>query len=92
MERGSHKQGSLMKNANVETSVHRHSNKKVKKYFGPIRVREGEREREGAGHVARMSSTRLGKITSEWTTGKGNTSKRKTQKEMKRQHQGSYVM
>ena len=39
------------------------------------------------GHVARMSNTRWAKITSEWTPREG---KRETQKEMERQHRGSW--
>ena len=43
-----------------------------------------------AGHVARMSSTRWATITSKMDTHRRKTSKRETQKEMERQHRGSW--
>ena len=43
-----------------------------------------------AGHVARMSNTRWANITSEWTPREGKRVRGETQKEMERQHRGSW--
>ena len=43
-----------------------------------------------AGHVARLRNTRWAKIASEWTLGEGKREKRETQKEVERQHRGSW--
>ena len=42
-----------------------------------------------AGHVARMSSTRWAKITSEWTPREGKRVRGTPKREMERQHRGS---
>ena len=53
-------------------------------------IRERCMRGQWAGHVARMSNTRWAKITSEWTPREGKRVREETQKEMERQHRGSW--